>query len=253
MISALLMDDEPAANVRMRRLLEAHPEVQVIGVVESVAEALEFLEGQKPDVIFLDVNMPGRLGLELLPAVNATETAVVFVTAYEHYAVTAFNAGAVDYLVKPVNPERLALMMERVEATMAQRRQGLGTETNKKRLLLSDTLSFAVSGAKELRICELSEIVWIEAMQNYSRVQLKNEPTALTTRRSLVEWGELVSEPFFHRLTRSLVIQIDSLRSTEWNSREQSLLIFDQVVEPLSIGRQAAARLKEILTKREYW
>jgi two-component system LytT family response regulator len=253
MISALLMDDEPAANVRMRRLLDAHPEVQVIGVVESVAEALEFLEGQKPDVIFLDVNMPGRLGLELLPAVNATETAVVFVTAYEHYAVAAFNAGAVDYLVKPVSPERLALMLERVEATMAQRRQGVGTEKSKNEWSWSDTLSFVVSGTRERRICELSEIVWIEALQNYSRVQLKNEPTALTTRRSMAEWCELVGEPFFYRLSRSLLVQIDSLRSTEWNSREQSLLIFDQVVEPLSIGRQAAARLKEILTKREYW
>ncbi len=252
MISVLLMDDEPAANERMRGLLEAHPEVQIIGAVESVAEALEFLETQNPDVIFLDVNLPGRLGLELLPVVETSETAIVFVTAYEHYAVTAFEAGALDYLVKPVNPERLALMIERMDAAMARRQQKVGTETSKKKLLLSDTLSFAVSGGKELKICELSEIVWIEAMQNYSRVQLKNEPSALTTRRSLAEWGELLGEPFFYRLTRSLVIQIEPLRSTEWNSRDQSLLSFDQVMEPLSIGRQAAARLKEILTKREY-
>jgi|688.fasta_scaffold77603_2 DNA-binding LytR/AlgR family response regulator len=253
MISVLLMDDEPAANARTRGLLEAHPKVLVIGVVESVAEAIAFMKQRKPDVILMDVNLPGQHGLELLPWVNASQTAIVFVTAYDHYAVTAFDAGAIDYMVKPVSPERLALMVERMEASITKRQQKTEAETNKCRLLLHDSLSFAVSGTKELRICQLSDIVWIEAMQNYSRIQLKNEPNILTVRRSLSEWQELAGEPFFFRLTRSLMIQIDSLRSTEWNSRNQSFLRFDQVMQPLSIGRQAAARLKEILTKREHF
>lgn len=250
MISALLIDDEAAANRRLNQLLAVHPEVNVVGSVEGVDEAIEFLAEQTPDVIFLDVNMPGRKGLELLPELDASQVSVIFVTAHEEYAVPAFDAGAVDYLVKPVNPERLALMIHRL-VTAVTRRQQPSTKTRKTELQLEDTISFAISGSKDLKICQLSEIVWIEAMQNYTRIQLKDHPTALPTRRSLGEWDTLLGEPFFYRLNRSLIIQIDRLRTTEWNPRSQTQLTFDGAAEPLPIGRHAAARLKEILVQRE--
>lgn len=251
MISALLIDDEAAANQRLRWLLEAHPDVEILGEVESVAEAIEFLAEQEPDVIFLDVNMPGGNGLELLPELDESRVAVVFVTAHQKYAVPAFDAGAVDYLVKPVNPRRLALMIPRLLAAVAQRKQATAAEAAKTTLKLDDTISFAVSGSKELKFCQISEIVWIEAMQNYSRIQLKNHPAALATRRSLGEWEALLGEPFFYRLNRSLIIQVAAMRLTLWNPRSQSLLTFDGVAEQLPVGRHAAARLKEILLQRE--
>ena len=247
MINALLIDDEAAANQRMGRLLEAHPEVKVLGAVKSVAEAIEFLAEQTPDVIFLDVNMPGRTGLELLSELGESQIAVVFVTAHERYALPAFDAGAVDYLVKPVNPQRLALMIPRLLSAVAQRQQGPAAAAAKTALPMDNIISFAVSGAKEQKVCQISEIVWVEAMQNYTRIQLKNQPSPLPTRRSLGEWKELLGEPFFYRLNRSLIIQLSRLRSTEWLSRSQVLLIFEGAAEPLPIGRYAAARLKEIL------
>ncbi|MEI7927030.1 MAG: LytTR family DNA-binding domain-containing protein [Verrucomicrobiales bacterium] len=248
MISALLIDDEPAANQRLSRLLKTHPEVQVLGAVESVAAALDFLSENKPDVIFLDVDMPGRTGLDLLPELGA-QIAVVFVTAHERYAVSAFEVGAVDYLLKPVNPQRLALMIPRLLRAVSQRNTPSVANAAKTTLQPGDTISFAISGSRELKICRLSEIVWIEAMQNYSLIQLRNLPTALPTRRSLSEWEALLSEPFFYRLNRSLIIQPELLRSTEWNPRSQSRLTFEGAAEALTIGRHAAARLKEILEK----
>jgi two-component system LytT family response regulator len=248
MISALLIDDEPAANQRLSRLLKTHPEVQVLGAVESVAAALDFLSENKPDVIFLDVDMPGRTGLDLLPELGA-QIAVVFVTAHERYAVSAFEVGAVDYLLKPVNPQRLALMIPRLLRAVSQRNTPSVANAAKTTLQPGDTISFAISGSREMKICRLSEIVWIEAMQNYSLVQLRNQPTALPTRRSLSEWEALLSEPFFYRLNRSLIIQPELLRSTEWNPRSGSRLTFEGAREPLTIGRHAAARLKEILEK----
>ena len=251
MISALLIDDEEAANQRLRWLLEAHPEVEILGEVGSVAEAIGFLTKQSPDVIFLDVNMPGGKGLELLPVVEESRVAVIFVTAHQKYAVPAFDAGAVDYLVKPVNPRRLALMIPRLLAAVAQRKQAPPAKAAKTTLKLDDTISFAVSGARELKLCQISEIAWIEAMQNYTRIQLKNHPATLTTRRSLGEWEALLSEPFFYRLNRSLIIQVAAMRLSVWNVRSHSLLTFEGVEEPLPIGRHAAARLKEILVQRE--
>ena len=118
MLTALLVDDEPLANERMRELLAAHPEIDVVGVAGSVADTRVFLEMRPPDVVFLDVEMPGGSGFDLLASVP-DGTQVVFVTAREKYAVQAFAVGALDYLVKPVDPERLADTMARVERQAA--------------------------------------------------------------------------------------------------------------------------------------
>ena len=112
-ITALLVDDEPRANERMQQLLAAHPEIVVSGIAGNVAEARAFLETHAPDVVFLDVEMPGGSGLGLLNDLPAS-TQVVFVTAREKYAVQAFAVAALDYLVKPVDPERLADTVARI-------------------------------------------------------------------------------------------------------------------------------------------
>jgi hypothetical protein len=88
-------------------------------------------------------------------------------------------------------------------------------------------------------------------MQNYTRIQLKNHPATLATRRSLSEWETRLGEPFFYRLNRSLIIQVAAMRLSVWNVRSHSLLNFEGVAEQLPIGRHAAARLKEILVQRE--
>ena len=114
MLTALLVDDEPLANERMQSLLRAHDDIEIVGTAGSVAAARKALESLRPDVVFLDVEMPGGTGLELLPSVPEGMQ-VVFVTAYEKYAVEAFAAAALDYLVKPVNPERLSETLRRLK------------------------------------------------------------------------------------------------------------------------------------------
>jgi len=114
MLTALLVDDEPLANERMRGLLADCGGVTCIGTAGSVAAARKALETLSPDVIFLDMEMPGGTGLDVLPSVP-DGTQVVFVTAYEKYAVEAFAAAALDYLVKPVNPERLSETLRRLK------------------------------------------------------------------------------------------------------------------------------------------
>ena len=127
-LSALLVDDEPTASQVLRKLLAVHPHIQAIGAATSVADARNFLQQQPADVVFLDVEMPSGLGLELLQHLDPT-VKVVFVTASESYAVKAFNAGAVDYLVKPIDPERLADTVQRLTQNLPPDDEPLGNES----------------------------------------------------------------------------------------------------------------------------
>ena len=121
MPTALLVDDEPSASARLGDLLAAYGEIEVLGAVRSVEQALAFIEGKAPDIVFLDVEMAGVSGLSLLESLPA-ETEVCFVTAHPHYAVSAYDFGAVDYLVKPVDPDRLEVAVTRIL-------RALGSET----------------------------------------------------------------------------------------------------------------------------
>jgi two-component system LytT family response regulator len=121
MLAALLVDEEPLAIERLRRLLKGHARIEVVAVAGSVREARARLDERPPDVVFLDVEMPGGSGLDLLPAVPSG-TQVVFVTAHETYAVEAFAVSALDYLVKPVDAERLSETVRRLEEMTALQR-----------------------------------------------------------------------------------------------------------------------------------
>ncbi|MEO6846762.1 MAG: response regulator, partial [Chthoniobacterales bacterium] len=118
MLRVLIVDDEPLARQKLRQLLVAHPELSITGEAECVPEALEKIRAENFDVLFLDVRMPGADGFSLLRELE-NPPAVIFVTAYSNYAVEAFAFSAIDYLVKPVRPTRLAQAVARLEAKPA--------------------------------------------------------------------------------------------------------------------------------------
>jgi two-component system LytT family response regulator len=118
-LRALLVDDEPLARARLRRMLGARGDMQVVGEAGSVAEAAPLVDQLTPDIVFLDVQMPGEDGFALLSQIRH-KPAIVFVTAFDHYAVRAFEANAVDYLMKPFRPERLAAAVERARIVLAR-------------------------------------------------------------------------------------------------------------------------------------
>jgi two-component system LytT family response regulator len=252
MITALVVDDEPRAVARLAAMLEASGEVEVIGTAANVDDAERFLAGRFPDVVFLDIDMPRRLGIDLVASLPAG-TQLVFVTAHEGHAVDAFRHGALDYVLKPFDEERLAVTIGRLAKTAnepearpepeaASDATGLAGEAAVVRL--------AFDSGRQLELVPLAEVAWIEAVQNYTRVQAVGRKPGIL-RRTMQEWNELL-EPAgeFHRLGRSLIVRLPSLRSTQWQSRDQTLLFFEGVAEPLPIGRAAVGRLKELLDGR---
>ena len=246
MPTALLVDDEPSASARLGDLLAAYGEIEVLGAVRSVEQALAFIAGKAPDIVFLDVEMAGASGLSLLESLP-TETEVCFVTAYPHYAVSAYDFGAVDYLVKPVDPDRLEVAVTRILRAFGSKTAAPSRESSD-RPAKATAASFVIplrdGGAKT--VIRSDDILWIEGMGNYSRVCVAGAGKPMLVRRSLAHWEKDLPEKDFSRLGRSQLVRPERLALVTWQSRSETVLSFVGSSETLTIGRAAAARLREI-------
>ena len=232
-LSALIVDDEPEVRQGLRALLGAHSEIQVVGEAASVTEALVFLQNHAPDILFLDMEMPGGCGLELERSLGRV-TRTVFVTAYPDYALKAFQFGAVDYLLKPVDPDRLALTIERL----------CGGVPDVVAPVSSALDCMGISG--QIERIRISEILWIEAFQNYTRVYLAQAQKPVLCRSTMSIWEGLLPTDVFVRLGRSEIIQLARVRALRWTSRDVNTVSFEGSDSSLPLGRTSALRLKAI-------
>jgi two-component system, LytTR family, response regulator len=252
MISILLVDDEPLANRQMQALLAAFPEVELAGVADSLAEARACLAARMPNVVFLDVEMPGGTGFSLLPEIDDS-TQVVFVTAHERHAVEAFAVAAVDYLVKPVAPERLAETLRRLTASHGDNAAAPNAEAEAEAAAVSDDpgagpwLKVPLRNSRQKTVIRIADICWIESLRNYTRVALCSPPRLLVFRRRLGEWLADLPEEIFARISRSEVIHLALVTGTEWKSQSDTAVLFAEGVEPLRLGRSSILRLNALL------
>ena len=246
MRTALLVDDEPAARRRLAELLAAYPQIEVIGMVESVEDARIFIAARIPDIVFLDVEMPRGSGLSLLEWLPES-VRVCFVTAYPQYAVDAFDFGAVHYLLKPVDPLRLDRAITRLLKDDAS---GAGPEPAIEVVIEAENdskVSVVASQTGEKVVFQLHDILWIESMGNYSQVCTGDGQIPLVFRRSLGQWEALLPVGKFVRIGRSQLVQLGRIALVRWKSRDETALFFEGSEQRLAIGRHAAIRLRELL------
>jgi two-component system, LytTR family, response regulator len=232
-VRVLIVDDEPLARSAMRRLLAAHPTVEIVGEAESIAEATRAIERTEPQLIFLDIELGGGDGFDLLAALERPPI-VVFVTAYAEHAVEAFAVDAVDYLLKPVAPERLAESLARVERQLAQAALPAGSGV------------IELKTPKRTVLAQPAEIVALRADGDFTRVHVAHQPEVMIW-RTLAHFESLLPAPPFLRLGRSLIINRDRLRNFETPSRDAARLTLEGMTEALILGRAATARLREAL------
>lgn len=239
---AVIVDDERLARKRLRDLLKAHPGVTVVGEADSVEAAVPLIAEHRPDVVFLDVEMPPRNGFDLLPLLpEAPHTPdVVFVTAYENFALRAFEVSALDYLLKPIHTERLAMSVQRLLSSTRQDESAEDaaeeTWTMESRVTLSDR--------RIKSMVEISGIVAIQALGAYSRVSVAGQPPMIIL-RSISEWERRLPSSGFLRADRSLIIQPRLLRKMKLVSRDETEISLEGMQGILVIGRVATARLKK--------
>ncbi len=197
----LIVDDEPPARARLLRLLSAQADVQVVGEAEDGLQALALAEALQPDALLLDVQMPEVNGLDVAASLPDGGPAVVFVTAFDDYALRAFDAAAVDYLLKPVDPARLALALQRLRQ---RRDRHAAPRPAAERLVVSER--------GQVHVIACADVLWLQAADNY--VELHTAQRTHLLRRTLE--GLLADlGPGFIRIHRSRAVALNAVAAVE--------------------------------------
>jgi two-component system, LytTR family, response regulator len=220
-IRTLIVDDEPLAREGVRLHLEEHPDFEVVGECGSGEEAVTRIEAETPDLVFLDVQMPGLDGFGVLESIGSNGDrmpAVVFVTAYDQFALRAFEAHALDYLLKPFEAERFGKALERVRSQLRSR-----TDTPVDERLRSLLASL---GAKEsylermvartggkILILRVDDVDWVEAAANYVRVHIG--PKQFLVRETMTNLETRLDPERFLRIHRSIIVRKDRIKELE--------------------------------------
>ncbi len=199
-ISTLIADDEKLARSNLSILLRLDPDVEIVSECGSGAEALSQIRRKKPDLVFLDVQMPEFDGFDVLELLGRDQpSALVFVTAYDQYALRAFEAGALDYLLKPFSNARFGKALER-----AKERVKLGKDRPQK------VGRFVVKNAGEVLFVKISEIDWIEAADYYACLHVG--PRTHLIRRSMSDLDQDLDQTSFCRIHRSTIVNLERVR-----------------------------------------
>jgi two-component system LytT family response regulator len=247
-VRILIADDEPMARRRLERLLESEPEAELVAACGTGTEAVDAVRRHAPDVLFLDVQMPGLDGFGVLEALGeAIPPAVVFVTAFDAYAVQAFEANALDYLLKPFDADRFHRAFQRAEERL--RRPEEGTSPAQLTRLL-ESLNRQRSSAERLAIrsdgrvyfVRAADIDWIETASNY--VRLHTGKTSHLLRESLSNLETRLDPERFLRIHRTTVVNVERLRELQpWFSGEFIAILHDGTRLKVSRGyRDRVAR-----------
>jgi len=219
----LIIDDERLAREEVRRALEHYPEFTIIGEANNVEVAKVLVEKEQPDLIFLDIHMPGKSGFDLLEELG-TVPEVVFTTAYDQYAVQAFEVNALDYLVKPLREERFAKTIEKVKLEFKKQ------EEEQKVPLASHQKIFIKDGEKVYFIA-LAEVSLIESMDNYARLYFGDEKPMI--KRSLNQLEKRLDPDIFFRANRSQIINTEYIKEIQpyFNNKLRLVLTTGEIVD----------------------
>jgi two-component system LytT family response regulator len=207
-MKALLIDDERLARNELRRLLAAFPELEIVGEAANARQAREQIAQHSPELIFLDVQMPGETGMELLESLEPPAPEVIFTTAYDEFAVKAFDLNALDYLLKPVDPARLAVAIEKLRAKRGAgggvSAEAAAARSARDRLAAEDKV-FVREGDR-CWFVEVKSIRLLESEGNYTRVHFDSAQPQLF--RSLNAMEERLDPKFFFRANRRQIINL---------------------------------------------
>ena len=215
-LRVLLVDDEPPARRRMRRMLAGEPDVEIVGECGTGTEAIEQVRNSTPDLVLLDVQMPGGDGFDVIEQFGPSVLPLVaFVTAYDEYALRAFDAAALDYLVKPVRRPRLRTAIARARERLALQQGTAGAKTELSAEPPPRSDRFLIDRGRHMDVLAVDDIDWIEAADNHVIVHVGKE--AHRFRRTMEQTLERLPADRFARVHRSTIVNLSRVRQVhDW-------------------------------------
>ena len=245
-IRALLVDDEQLARDRLAGFLGHLDDVEVVGQAGDGVEALRQIEERRPDLIFLDVQMPGMDGLEVLKALRTPAPHVIFATAYDEYAIRAFEVGAVDYLLKPFARARVEEAVNRVRARVTSERSAPDLEGVLRRLEERGRVHVShvpVYSGKRILIVPVSDVLWFGV--EYRLVYAHTAERAYMTNYTLRELEERVDPAMFFRAHKSTLVNLDHVKEiVPWFGGRYKLVMRDATGSEVALSRAQARALR---------
>ncbi len=241
-MKALIIDDERLARVELRRLLDPHKEISIVGEAVNADDAMQKIDELKPDLIFLDIQMPGKTGFEMLQQLEKTPQ-VIFTTAYDEFALKAFEVNALDYLLKPIEPKRLSDAIHKLTASDQREVRSEGEFVNNS--ILSESDQVFVKDGERCWFVKLSDIRLFESVGNYAKVFFgTNKPLIL---KSLNALEERLDEKVFFRANRKHIINLRMIEKIEpyFNG---GLLLELKGGEKIEVSRRQTVKFKEMMS-----
>ncbi|SKB52939.1 LytR/AlgR family response regulator transcription factor [Dyadobacter psychrophilus] len=240
----LIVDDERLARNELKRLLEPYTRIDIVGEAANAEEALVMIEELQPELLFLDIQMPGKNGFELLSSIEGKTPEVIFTTAYDEYAIKAFEFNALDYLLKPIDSERLKDTIHRIEENQAQPETPAHAHERAEKVLGENDQVFVKDGEK-CWFVKLGKIRLFESMGNYVRLHFDDQKPLVL--KSLNNLEERLEPNTYFRANRKHIINLHWIEKIEpWFSG--GLLVTLQGGDKIEISRRQAIRFKELMS-----
>jgi DNA-binding LytR/AlgR family response regulator len=250
MPTAIIADDERLMRDQLRlRLSQVWPELEILDEAKNGEEAISMVEEHRPDFTFLDIRMPGKTGLDAAREIGG-KSHVVFITAYDQYAVEAFERGAIDYVLKPAEPERLRLTVERLKARLAappqdmsamlaQLARQIGIEPKKQYLQwIQATIG------QDLRMIPVQEILFFQSDEKYTRVQTARYEALI--RKPVRDLSEELDPTLFWQIHRATLVNVNAIDGVTRDIRGRHLVMIKGLTEKLEVSRSYVHLFKQM-------
>ncbi len=253
-ITCIIVDDEQPARDELRYLLSSFNDIEIIGDVESVGKALDLINNQSPDLVFLDIQMPGRTGFDLITLLAEREQVplVVFVTAYDNYAVKAFEKSAMDYLLKPLSEKRLALTIDRVRGALGEEKHD-SIEDRLQHLLSQlepqkEMVKVSVENHGRMQLLSPESIVYCSYESGRIVVHTRDEEYPLHSISTMDKLTEHLLGCSFFRAHRGLLVNLNCIREfSPWFNGKYNLIMSDMKGTELVVSRSRVKEFKKRL------
>ncbi len=243
-MKAIIIDDEPKGrNILLQLINQNFPQLKVVATAAGAAEGIERIEAWKPDVVFLDVEMPGKNAFDMLKELGTIDFKIIFVSAHNHYALNAIKLSAIDFLLKPVDLDDLKKAVERLSVQPANSIQQVPNLLNQLQHPKSNFGKIAIASVNAIEFVNISDIVYCKADNVYTEVYLHNSSIIAT--KNLREFEDLLSAHFFFRIHHSYLINMNHVKKYMKGEGGTVIMCNDKEIE---VSRRRKGAFLEMLS-----